>query len=223
VQEDNALQRFAKGSTVVRRDVLRGRVWTATPYRVVEDSGDALLLACSPCIEILAPTTWIEWLRTGDDNVRKQGIPNLASGRWDLGHWVWRETTVLMRLSPDDCFSVLRFFPADGVPSDWYVNFERPYRRTPIGIDTFDLLLDLVIEPDLSGWSWKDEDEYEQGRRLGLIDDAMHARIEQTRQQVLALIERRDGPFAGAWSSRAPDPSWPLPVLPLEVLTIPTR
>jgi hypothetical protein len=39
----------------------------------------------------------------------------------------------------------------------WYVNFQRPMRRTAIGFDTFDLLLDLVIAPDLSRWDWKDE------------------------------------------------------------------
>ena len=48
----------------------------------------------------------------------------------------------------------------------WYANFERPFQRTPIGIDTFDLLLDLVIEPD-SSYRWKDEGEYRLGRQLG--------------------------------------------------------
>ena len=205
---------FAEGSTVVRRDTLNGKVWTAYPYRVVSDSGDVLVLGCWPGVEVLVPTTWIHWLRTGDDTVRKQAIPNLASGRWELDRWVWRDTTLVSRFSMDDYFSVHRFIPAGDGPVGWYVNFERPWRRTRLGIDTFDLLLDLEVEPDLSGYAWKDEDEYEQGRRLGLIDDAMHAHVENARHQVLALLADQAGPFADDWSAWRHDPDWPVPTLP---------
>jgi hypothetical protein len=58
---------FAEGTTVVRRDVLRGKVWSAAPYRVIRDTGTTLMLACWPGVEMLAPATWIRWLRTGDD------------------------------------------------------------------------------------------------------------------------------------------------------------
>jgi hypothetical protein len=65
-------------------------------------------------------------------------------------------------------------------------------RRTRIGIDTFNLLLDLVVEPDLTGHVWKDEDEYAQARRLGVIDDALHRHIDEARQQVVAQIGSRE-------------------------------
>lgn len=35
-----------EGSTVARRDVFRGKVWTAAPYRVIRDVGTGLVLAC---------------------------------------------------------------------------------------------------------------------------------------------------------------------------------
>lgn len=41
------------GSTAVRRDVLGGEVWSATPYRVVNDSGSELIIACWPGVEML--------------------------------------------------------------------------------------------------------------------------------------------------------------------------
>ena len=82
------------------------------------------------------------------------------------------------------------------------------------GIDTLDLLVDLVVTPDLSARRWKDEDEYAQGRRLGLITDALHLRVEAARQHVVSLVESRQGPFAEGWSSWQPDPTWPLPALP---------
>jgi protein associated with RNAse G/E len=199
-------ERFAAGATAVKRDVLRGKVWTAAPHRVVEDTGDNLVLASWPGVEQLAPTTWIQWLRTGDDALR------------ELDRWIWRDTTPVSRFAAGEHFSVHRLLR--GGPTPWYVNFERPFRRTPVGIDTFDLLLDLVVAPDLASYSWKDEDEYAQGRRLGLIDDATHADVEQARDQVLALIESGTGPFAHDWSAFRRDPAWPDPLLPPDALTI---
>jgi hypothetical protein len=208
---------FPEGSTAGRRDVLRGKVWTAAPFRVIRDTGTELVLACWPDVEMLAPTTWIEWLRTGDDSVRKQGIPNLAAGRWELGPWAWRDTTLLARFAADQYLSVSRFFDLEGSCGDWYVDFVRPYERTPFGIEAFDLLLDLVAEADLSGYRWKDEDDYAQGRRLGRIDDTLHQRVDAARQQVTSLVESGQGPFAEDWSSWRRDRAWPAPVLPAGV------
>jgi hypothetical protein len=199
---------------VVRRDVLGGKVWTAAPYRVITDDGNTLVIACWPGVELLAPTTWIEWVRTGDLATRAQGIPNLARGQWELDHFTWRDTTVLVRYTAGECFSVSRFFDRHSRCGDWYVDFIQPLRRTAVGIDTFDLFLDLIVTPDLSQHHWKDEDEYVQGRRFGIIDDATNAQVDVARQQVLALIEGRQGPFAEDWSSWRRDHNWPLPVLP---------
>jgi len=205
---------FVEGSTAVRRDTLGSKIWSAAPHRVVLDSGDELVLARWPGVEMLSPTTWIQWLLTRDPAVRKQSIPNLAAGRWELGRWTWRDTTLLCQFRAGDYFSVHRYFGGGHRHGRWYVNFELPYRRTHIGIDTLDLLLDLVVEPDLAGYTWKDEDEYAHGRRLGLIDDALHAQVDAARQQVLALIQGRQGPFARDWSGWQRDPGWPTPALP---------
>jgi hypothetical protein len=118
---------FAEGSTAVRRDVLRGKVWTAAPYRVIRDTDRELMLACWPGVEMLAPTTWIEWLRTGDDQVRKQAIPNSAAGAWELGRWTWQDTTLLSRFAAGQYFSISRFFGPGGHCGGWYVDFVRPY------------------------------------------------------------------------------------------------
>jgi hypothetical protein len=204
---------FAEGATAVRRDVLDGRVFSAAPHRVLRDTGDELLLAHWPGIASLAPQTWIDWLLTGDDAVRKQGLPDLAAGTWKLGDWVWGRTGRLSWFGVDEWFSVHRFFDLTGTPLNWYVNFERPPVRTPSGVDTFDVMIDLVAEPDLSAWRWKDEDEYAQLQDLGLVAAAEVAQIEAARERAVALVERRGGPFAGDWSSWRADPAWPLPAL----------
>lgn len=195
--------------------MLHGKTWAAAPFRVIADSGDDLFLACWPGVETRSPTTWIEWLLTGDDAVRKQAIPNLAAGRWELGAWTWRDTTLLSRYRTAEWFTVSRFFDADGHCGGWYVNFEVPHRRTATGIETFDLLLDLVVEPDLSGHRWKDEDEYAHGRRLGLITEEQHRHVDRAREEVLARIAERAEPFATDLAAWRRDPAWPLPGLPV--------
>ncbi|MFD1147501.1 DUF402 domain-containing protein [Saccharothrix hoggarensis] len=214
---------FEPGATAVRRDVLRGKVWSAHAVRVLADSPDALVACCRPGAECLAPTTWIEWLLTGDDGVRKRALPNLAAGRWRLDRWIWRDTVQLLWNPPGTWFSVHAFYDASDEHrlSRWYVNFQRPLRRTALGFDTFDLLLDLVVAPDLSGWSWKDEGEYAQGRRLGVVGEDDHRAVERARDQAVAMIENRDGPFApdAGWAGWRSDPSWPATALPADVLT----
>jgi hypothetical protein len=205
---------FPEGATAVRRDVLDGRVFSAAPHRVLRDTGDVLLAAYWPGIASRQPQTWIDWLRTGDDGVRKRAIPDLAARRWTLGDWVWERTGRLTWFGVDEWFSVHRNFDLEGRPLNWYINFERPATRTPAGVDTFDVMVDLVAEPDLSGWHWKDEDEYAQGQAAGLFDAAEVARIEAARERAVALVERRGGPFAEDWPSWRPDPAWPLPALP---------
>ena len=54
-----------------------------------------LVLACRPGITNLAPTTWIERLRSGDDVIRKQAIGNPRVRSVGTRPWVWRETAVL--------------------------------------------------------------------------------------------------------------------------------
>ncbi|MFD7652427.1 DUF402 domain-containing protein [Actinosynnema sp. NPDC059797] len=205
-------------TTVVRRDVLRGSVWTAHAFELVEDADEALVVACGPGAELLSPTTWTHWLRTGDEEVRARALPNLAAGRWELEPWAWRDTALLSWNPPGTWFSVNAFLDAaDHRLSHWYVNFQRPWTRTPIGFDTFDLLLDLVVAPDLSRSRWKDEDEYAQGRRLGVVSDAEHRAVEAARDQALALVAAGGPPFddlAGwRWSPDRPAPALPAGVL----------
>lgn len=211
---------FDEGSTVVRRNVFRGKVVSAWPCRLVYDTGAELAWACLPGVEVLAQTTYIEGLRTGDESLRDRTLSELAAGDWTLGTSIIRHSTILGFQLPDTYFSVLVFFRENGEPRMWYVNFERPFRRTAIGVDTCDLMVDLVIEPDLT-YRWKDEDEYQQGRRLGIVDDTDHAEVEKARDQALAMLERRTGPFEARWLSWRRDLDWPIPTLPANAASLP--
>jgi hypothetical protein len=151
----------------------------------------------------------------------QQGIPDLAAAQWELGEWIWCDTVVLTWIGLDPDFSAQRFLPVgpdSGGTDLWKINFERPVHRKSGSVDTFDLLLDLVVDPATGTWRWKDEDEYEQARGLGVISDADHRRVEPARQRAVAFVEARRGPLAQDWSQwRVPD-DWPLPILPAQAI-----
>ncbi|MFG3015887.1 DUF402 domain-containing protein [Streptomyces cinerochromogenes] len=207
---------FGTGQTVVRRDVHRGgRVWSEHALRVVADTGEALVTACAPGAEARWPALYAKARADGDRSMRTEAFDAMASGAWELAPAVWQETELLLWKPPTAWFSVNAFYTAAGL-RNWYVNFERPTRRTADGFDTFDLTVDLVVAPDLSSWQWKDEDEYAHVRRLGIVTDTEHQAVEAARAQVLAMLAERSGPFAdvAAWSAWRWDPAWPAPRLP---------
>ncbi|MGW2620920.1 DUF402 domain-containing protein [Streptomyces sp. NPDC001500] len=132
---------------------------------------------------------------------------------------MWQETEPLLWKPSAAWFSVNAFYTADGL-RNWYVYFERPTARTDDGFDTFDLTVDLVVDPDLTSRRWKDEDEYAHVRRLGIDTDTdtdtEHQAVTAARDQALAMIEERSAPFADTdpWSAWRWNPAWLAPTLP---------
>ncbi|MDX2647694.1 DUF402 domain-containing protein [Streptomyces sp. PA03-1a] len=207
------------GRTAVRRDVHRsGRVWSEHALRVLADTGTALVTACAPGAQTRWPVAYAQARATGDRTVRTDGIDALATGRWELTPGRWQETELRMWKPPTAWFSVNAFYTGAGL-RNWYVNFERPTIRTADGFDTFDLIVDLLVAPDLSSWEWKDEDEYAHVRRLGVVTDTEHRAVDAAREQALAMLEERSGPFgeAATWAAWRWEPAWPTPRLPLAV------
>ncbi|MBA3348818.1 MAG: GNAT family N-acetyltransferase [Actinobacteria bacterium] len=95
-----------------------------------------------------------------------------------------------------------------GELAEWYVNLERPLRRTPLGFDHLDRELDLLARPD-GTWEWLDEDEFEASQALGVIDPVEAGEIRAEGERVVAAW-----PFPTGWEGWRPDPAWPLPALP---------
>ncbi|HEY2508342.1 MAG TPA: DUF402 domain-containing protein [Streptosporangiaceae bacterium] len=209
-----AATHFPGGQTIVRRDMFAGRAWSATPVRVISDTPEALLVSHWPGVQLLSPHRYVEAVESGRREDRLRLVRELAAGHWELCERPWRDTTVLTRVSPGAWFSVHRFYDAHHQPGVWYVNFERPAARTALGYDTCDLLIDLVIAPDLGSYQWKDEEEYAVGREAGFISDAEHENVERARDTVLEQLANRQGAFARDWSAWQKDPDWPEPVLP---------
>jgi hypothetical protein len=172
--------------------VHRGRVWRAQACRIVEESPELIVLWMPRGTPTLLPV---------DDDGKRIRIP---TERWTLEpveSWT-RDAVTLTR--PGRAHSIYVFW-REGTFEHWYVNFEEPLRRTPVGYDTFDHKLDLIVMPD-GTYRWKDEDELEQAAARGLLDP------DAVRAEAARVLE--EWPFPTGWEDWQPDPSWPIPQLP---------
>jgi predicted RNA-binding protein associated with RNAse of E/G family len=95
----------------------------------------------------------------------------------------------------------------------WYVNLQEPFRRNARGIQTMDLMLDILVDGDRT-WRWKDKDDFEMlvSRQL-LNPDAVSA-VRREATKVTEKVERGDPPFDRTWLEWQPDADWPPPRLP---------
>jgi protein associated with RNAse G/E len=93
----------------------------------------------------------------------------------------------------------------------WYINLEQPFRRTPIGFDYMDQTLDIVVEPDMSAWRWKDEDEFEEAQEHGIFTRSQASTIRAEGERALERLLAREPPFDDRWEDWRPDPAWQLP------------
>jgi predicted RNA-binding protein associated with RNAse of E/G family len=172
----------------VWRDVHRGRVWRAQACRIVEDSPELLAL----------------WIPRGSPFKVPAGGLRIPGNDWELEDGATSREQLCLA-TPGRAHSIYLFWDDERELEHWYVNFERPLRRTPLGVDTFDEKLDLIVRADGS-YVWKDEDELEQAAAAGLLDaDAVRAEAERV---------LREWPFPTGWEDWRADPAWPVPQLP---------
>ena len=96
----------------------------------------------------------------------------------------------------------------------WYVNLEEPLKRTAIGFDYLDQLLDIEIAVDLSSWKWKDEDELDAAAERGVMTPEDADRVREEGEKVIAALDAGESPFDEPWERWRPDPVWTAPGLP---------
>jgi len=125
------------------------------------------------------------------DNVAHQPHPlGVASVRNCMVGHVWEDATDQFR--------------------GWYLNLQTPLRRSRIGFDLWDQLLDVVVRPDRT-WFWKDEDQFEDAIRLDVIGSREAAAV---RAQGESLIRGLDALLPTGWEDWRPEPGWPVLELP---------
>lgn len=196
-------ERFHDGATVALRYITRdGRPGMSWPAIVVGDDDQEVALY------IPAGTLHKRWNGAG-------------AGR-TLVDVPWRADTLRL-MFPGAHHSVWLTWERSGGDRffrGYYVNMEEPFRRTAIGFDTNDHMLDILVAPDLT-WRWKDEEVVADFLARGLYSEEFAAAIRAEGERVVAAIEARDSPFCGHWQHWAPPALGSLPTLPPDWDTVP--
>jgi hypothetical protein len=201
---------FAVGEVVVVQEVWRGRVWGARPMRVVRDEADRVALWFPRGTRWMAPID--DPAREWDGDRGERLAECAATGRWTHRELAWDvDTLVLVRR--DDWYAIGVSWLPGHEHWGWYVNLQRPLRRSAIGFETMDLALDVIIDADRS-WRWKDEDELETFVARGVFEPDLPQRLRAEALGVVSRLERNEPPFSEPWPEWRPDPSWERPVLP---------
>jgi predicted RNA-binding protein associated with RNAse of E/G family len=198
---DGGSWRWHPGDHVVLREVWRGRVWYARPAIVVDDAPDLRMFYVPPRVTALVP-------------VGRDGAPlRLYADAWSLVPERRGDAGMLSFAFPDAAYAVI---VSSAEPfGGYYVNLQAPLAPTPIGFDTVEHLLDAIVAPDRSSWSWKDEDELAEALARGLFTAADAAAFRAWGERAVAHVMERRPPFDRDWHGWEPDPTWNLdPALP---------
>ena len=177
----------------MRRDVWHGEVEVGWGGIVVQDTDDLLALYMPEG----SPLAFTEDFF---------GAPHPWSGR-DR----WSGHGVLQLQRPDEMHAVWVFW--DGPKREfggWYVNIQEPFRRSPLGFDTQDLELDIVIALDGS-WRFKDDEELEPWIERGRWTREEVEAIRAEGRRIGAELDASRRWWSDRWAVWEPDPDWSAP------------
>jgi hypothetical protein len=197
------------GETVVLQEVWRGRVWAARPMRVVRDDGDSVALWFPRGTRWMAPTD--DPGRPWQEDRGERLAECAARGEWCFRELEW-EVDTLWLMREGDWHAVWVSWLPGGERWGWYVNLQEPFRRTPRGFATMDLMLDVIVNPDRT-WHWKDEDELAVFVERGAFDAALARKARAEGLEVARRAENGEPPFSEPWHDWRPDPEWTTPEL----------
>jgi len=135
-------------------------------------------------------------------------------GQVHLVDSMWVKTDVLALALPGAAHSVYAMWEAGHTSFRcWYINLQEPLRRTSMGFDTMDHLLDVVVSPDRSEWWWKDEDEFGEAVALGLYSSEEARAIRAEGERAIRLLQAGQPPVGDGWESWSPPAEWGIPSL----------
>ena len=183
--------RWERGDQIVRRELCLGRPWLGQPAIVVEDSDDLLAL-------YVAEGSSLEY----------------PDGDWPGGTHPWRPKArwrghgVLQLQRPGEPHAVWLFWRGpQRALACWYVNLQAPFQRTPLGIDTQDHELDIVIEPS-GEWRFKDEEHLDPWVALGRWTADEVAAIRAEGDRIAGELRAGRRWWSGEWAQWQPHPAW---------------
>jgi hypothetical protein len=190
------------------REVRQGQTWSAKPVTVVQDAPELVALWIAP------GTHWLQPRRPDGGSV---GIVDVLHDAWVLADAAWQGGGALILQVPTSAHTLIGFWDdANQHLDSWYLNLQAPLRRTPLGFDTLDHILDIVVSRDRRSWEWKDEELLAEAVSRGLVDPESAYAFRTEGDRALQLLLDGDPPFAPEWEQWSPDPAWSIPALHID-------
>ena len=200
------------GDNIALRGMYAGCPWYVQSAIVVKDSPEEIALLIIPGAECVAPYGYIHQ-KHGSDGKWERWQEMLKSP-WQLEKYAWHTSRFLILLKPHEFYATIYIWQhATDAFQCYYINFQLPFQRSQCGFDTFDLELDLVIEPDYT-WQWKDVEDYQRGIEAGILLPEWVRGIEMAQKEIFDKLELRQYPLDGRWLEWKPDSAWKAPKLP---------
>ena len=200
------------GETSVLRGVINELVWLAQSVIIVKDSIEETILLLMPCARCAYPEGYWRW-KNGDYSQGRRW-QDVKQNSWLLREFGWLNNRFVIFLVPGKYYAIYSILHQDtDLFQGYYINFQLPFTRTDLGFDTYDLELDIVIDPQFN-LAWKDEHEYHDCIQACVIQNKWVEAVENAKPEILARIEGRQYPLDGSWLDWRPDPSWSPPALP---------
>lgn len=182
----------------MRREVWHGRPWAAMPVIVVRDEPELL----------------VTYLPQGAPLGFADGDFPGGAHPWN-GKGAWRGHGTLMLQRPAEAHAIWVFWRGrERTFAGWYVNLQAPAQRWEHGYDTLDHELDIWIPGGGDEWVWKDREQLEQRVGDGRFTRAEADAIRAEGERVAAELDAGRRWWDESWATWAPDPAWPVPVLP---------
>ena len=196
------------GDVLAWRGIYRKRVWHAQTVIVVKDTLEEIVAALLPGAECVAPEGYLDGK---DGNKRRWDFKDRT---WELQKYSWHTNRLLILLEPGKYYATMYFWhDTSNEFLCYYINFQLPFQRSHWGIDTLDLDLDLIINPDFS-FEWKDLGDYQKAIDNGIIFPEWTLEIDEAVKEIHNKLEKRQYPYDESWLNWLPDPSWSPPKLP---------
>lgn len=184
------------------------------PMRVVRDDATALVAWLAPGTPVIRPAL--------ADGRELRSTP--LAERFDYARHgratrldTWRGQGILKVAPTGAPWSVWLFWADDWEFRGWYVNLEDPHERIDREVITQDHILDVVVGPNRATQR-KDEDELDSAVAVGRHSAAAAERFRGNAAAVEAVVRRWGSPFCDHWEKWRPDPAWPTPQLPRELV-----
>ena len=191
------MKRFSPGERIEVREVWDGHAWEIRRPLVVEDTPSLIAVYNAPDSPVRTAV--------GPDGERLR----LPPSEWSMANVsIPSDRRILGLHPPGSDHSVLLFWDDSWRLLGWYINLEQDRQRNPRGFDFEEHVLDLVVEPDMAAWRWKDEDELAEAVERGLFTPEQAADFRAEGERALEWLLERRPPYDRPWEDWRPPPDW---------------